>query len=82
MTPDELTQLIANGETLTVEFKSDSARLGDTDLLEAVVCLANTSGGTLLIGVENKFSASGCKCFTVGEYIDIAINNKCSHHQE
>ncbi len=56
MTPDELTQLIANGETLTVEFKSDSAwlsdkhSLSDKDLLEAVVCLANTSGGILLIG--------------------------------
>ena len=59
MTPDELTQLIANGETLTVEFKSDSARLGDTDLLEAVVCLANTSGGTLLIGVENDGQITG-----------------------
>ena len=59
MTPDELTQLIANGETLTEEFKSDSARLGDTDLLEAVVCLANTSGGTLLIGVENDGQITG-----------------------
>ncbi|WP_413173465.1 RNA-binding domain-containing protein [Anabaena azotica] len=65
MTPDELTQLIANGETLTVEFKSDSAwlsdkhSLSDKDLLEAVVCLANTSGGTLLIGVENDGKITG-----------------------
>ncbi|MCE2903917.1 MAG: putative DNA binding domain-containing protein, partial [Anabaena sp. CoA2_C59] len=59
MTPDELTQLIANGETLTVEFKSDSAYLSDKDLLEAVVCLANTSGGTLLIGVENDGKITG-----------------------
>ncbi|QYX30096.1 RNA-binding domain-containing protein [Sphaerospermopsis torques-reginae] len=59
MTPDELTQLIADGETLTVEFKSDSACLSDQDLLEALVCLANTSGGTLLIGVENNGQITG-----------------------
>lgn len=53
MTKDELDKLIAGGETLTVEFKSDVKRLSDRDLVEAVVALANTEGGWLLLGVED-----------------------------
>jgi ATP-dependent DNA helicase RecG len=44
---------------LTIEFKSDSACLSDQDLLEAVVSFANSSGGTLLIGVENDGKITG-----------------------
>lgn len=46
-------------ESLTVEFKSDVKRLEDTDLVEAVVGLANTRGGELYIGVENDGTISG-----------------------
>ena len=53
MTADELKKLIAGGETLTVEFKSDRKGLPDRDLIEAVVALANTEGGVLLLGVED-----------------------------
>lgn len=46
--------LLAAGETLEVEFKSDHRRqLGPEEIYENVVCLANTQGGVLLIGVEN-----------------------------
>ena len=45
MTVEELGKLIAGGETLTVEFKSDRKGLPDRDLIEAVVALANTEGG-------------------------------------
>lgn len=51
MTPEILRKLIAEGETLTVEFKSDCKPLSDNDLVDAVVCLAN--GGKLVIGVED-----------------------------
>jgi hypothetical protein len=34
-------------ETLTIEFKRDTQRLSDDDLVEALVCLANTEGGEL-----------------------------------
>ena len=51
MTEQTLRDLIARGETLTVEFKSDHGPLPDTHSIEAVVCLANGQGGTLLIGV-------------------------------
>lgn len=46
-------RLLDGGETFTVEFKSDQGDdpLNDTDVVEAVACLANGDGGYLLIGV-------------------------------
>ena len=46
-------------ETLTIEFKRDTQRLSDDDLVEALVCLANTDGGELWLGVEDDGTASG-----------------------
>jgi len=59
MNQEELCALIAAGETLTVEFKSDQGPLPDSDLLETVVCLANAQGGTLLVGVEDDGRVTG-----------------------
>lgn len=49
-------ELISQGETYRVEFKSDTS---DDELAEAVVCLANGDGGWLLIGVANDGSVDG-----------------------
>jgi len=46
-------------ETLTVEFKSDRRKLPDTDLIEALVCLANAEGGELWLGVEDDGTPTG-----------------------
>ena len=46
-------------ETLTIEFKSDRKKLSDTDLIEALVCLANAEGGELWLGVEDDSTPSG-----------------------
>jgi len=46
-------------ESLTVEFKSDRKRLSDDDLVEALVCLANTEGGELWLGVEDDGTPTG-----------------------
>ncbi|MDZ4187584.1 MAG: ATP-binding protein, partial [Hydrogenophaga sp.] len=51
--------LLPAAESLTVEFKSDRKRLPDTELVEALVCLANTEGGTLWLGVEDDGQATG-----------------------
>jgi hypothetical protein len=59
MTPEELRSLIAGGESLTVEFKGDQGPLSDADLIEAVICLANGPGGTLLIGAEDDGRVTG-----------------------
>ncbi len=55
-------QLVAGGESLTVEFKGESrAPLSDTDLVEAAVCLANGRGGHLIVGVEDDGHVSGAR---------------------
>ena len=48
-----MTPVLPSAESLTVEFKSDRKRLPDSDLVEAIVCLANAECGTLWLGVEN-----------------------------
>jgi ATP-dependent DNA helicase RecG len=50
---------IPQQESLIVEFKSDRSCLSDGDLVAAVVCLANTEGGLLYIGVEDDGSITG-----------------------
>ena len=54
-----LRQLLNGGENLTVEFKSDP--INDTQLVEAVVCMANGSGGHVLIGVDDDGIPQGTK---------------------
>ncbi len=65
MTPERLQALIAGGETLAVEFKGEAAApLGDRELVETVVCLANRSDdgpGWLLVGVEDDGRVSGAR---------------------
>ncbi|MDU2064484.1 MAG: putative DNA binding domain-containing protein [Sporomusaceae bacterium] len=60
-----VTEIIASGESLSVEFKSDRSGaegkrcLEDNTIFEEVVALANTQGGFLLIGVEDDKTISG-----------------------
>jgi ATP-dependent DNA helicase RecG len=60
--PERVGQVIRSipqRESLTVEFKSDVVRLSDKDLVAAVVCLANTDGGELYVGVEDDGQITG-----------------------
>lgn len=53
---------IRAGESLRVEFKGEQrAPLSDREIYEVVVCLANTEGGVLLIGVEKDGRATGAR---------------------
>lgn len=65
VTSEEAQALIRQGETLNVEFKGEGSRpLNDTDLVEAVVCLANRQGhewGYLFVGVEDDGSVTGAR---------------------
>ena len=65
MTPENLERLIAEGETLNVEFKGEErSPLNDRDLVEAVVCLANRSGigpSWLFIGIEDDGHITGAR---------------------
>lgn len=47
----EVRSLIVGGESLTVEFKT---KADATELVEAVVCLANADGGRVLVGIDEK----------------------------
>lgn len=63
-TLDEATisELIANGESVDVEFKGDHPKLSDGKLAETVACLANRPGdsaGYLFVGVENNRRVTG-----------------------
>ena len=51
MDPAELRSLLTGGESRTVEYNRQA---NDTELVEAVVCLANGSGGHLLVGVDDS----------------------------
>lgn len=51
--------LLPKKETLEIEFKSDLKKLSDTDLIDAVVALANTSGGDIYLGVEDDGTPTG-----------------------
>jgi ATP-dependent DNA helicase RecG len=46
----EIEELIAGGESLTVEFKT---QINDRELTRAAACMANGSGGVLLVGVDD-----------------------------
>jgi ATP-dependent DNA helicase RecG len=58
---EQLEALIAAGESLRVEFKSDRQQISDGAIHEEVVALANTEGGVLLIGVEDDGTVTGAK---------------------
>lgn len=55
----EIKTILDKGETLSVEFKSDVKGLPDRDLVAAVVALANTEGGLILLGVEDDGTVTG-----------------------
>ncbi len=54
-----MARTIPDKETLTVEFKSDLKKYGDSDLFDDVVAFANTDGGNLYLGVEDDGSITG-----------------------
>lgn len=60
VTPSELIDIIAAGESFTVEFKrGQRAAISDNDVVDAVICLANGDGGHLLLGIEDDGAISG-----------------------
>ncbi|HIY52026.1 MAG TPA: putative DNA binding domain-containing protein [Candidatus Olsenella avicola] len=50
---------LPKSETLTVEFKSDLERLSDSEIIDTVVALSNTEGGSLYLGVEDDGTPTG-----------------------
>lgn len=46
-------------EDLVVEFKSDLKKYSDTDLVDEIVGMTNTKGGTMYLGVEDDGQITG-----------------------
>lgn len=61
MTVEELEKLIASGESVDKEFKSDRRQISDNEIYEEVVAMANTQRGVILIGVEDDGRVTGAK---------------------
>jgi ATP-dependent DNA helicase RecG len=71
MAEDDLRRLVAAGERFDVAFRGEEqAPLDDRELVEAVVCLANGRGGTLLVGVEGDGRITGARP-RHGSYTDL-----------
>jgi ATP-dependent DNA helicase RecG len=51
--------ILASGESLMVEFKSDIRSISDKELVAAIVALANTEGGELYLGIEDNGKVTG-----------------------
>ncbi|WP_347238318.1 crosslink repair DNA glycosylase YcaQ family protein [Dietzia sp. B19] len=54
----DIETILAEGESLTIEFKS---QIFDKELVKAVSCMSNSQGGTLLIGVEDDGTVCGAR---------------------
>ena len=50
---------IPEKESLIIEFKSDLKLLSDSELVEAIIGMTNTDGGTLYLGVEDNGDITG-----------------------
>src|SRR5918992_3130675 len=62
LTSDQLRDVVAEGEQLDVEFFGEErSALSDSDLVEAVSCLANARGGLVLVGVEDDGRVTGAR---------------------
>ncbi|WP_394281762.1 RNA-binding domain-containing protein [Corynebacterium sp.] len=65
MSNAEIRELIAGGQTLTTAFarRSSPAYINERGVIEQLTCLANGEGGTLLIGVNQDGTVTGCYPF-------------------
>jgi len=62
LTDAELRRLLETGEQFTTEFIAEvDEPLGDEQLVDAVVCLANGHGGVVLVGVADDGTVKGAR---------------------
>ena len=57
LTTEELDELIIMGESETVEFRKSFAQINQ--IAKDIVAMANTSGGTIIVGVTDNFAIRG-----------------------
>lgn len=70
----ELLEIISNGESSKIEFKTDDVH--PTVLSEEIVAFANFEGGTIIIGVDDSGELKGCTRADIEEFVvNICRNN-------
>lgn len=75
MTDLQVLELIAQGESGTLEFKRDTLR--PEQLAKEIVAFANQKGGTILLGVEDDGSISGIRRPRLQEWL---MDSVCGRH--
>jgi ATP-dependent DNA helicase RecG len=76
MDAEALRQRLGGGENLTIEFKV--ASIHPDDLAASLVAFANTSGGEIIFGVNDKGEIVGLENIdTLGKFIDNVSRDKC-----
>lgn len=74
-----LQSLIAAGETLPVEFKSD---VNDNELVETVIRVANGQGDALLVGVHDDGRETAELCKLSAEQASPLLRGLAAEHSE
>lgn len=74
MKQNELLEIIKNGESSKIEFKTDEVHANT--LAEEIVAFANFEGGTILIGVDDSGVLAGCSREDIEKFIvNVCRNN-------
>ena len=74
MLKTQLLEIISNGESSGIEFKSDNIR--PEQLATEVVAMANLRGGMILLGVEDDGSISGVKRKNLEQWVMNVFHQK------
>ncbi len=67
MKRDELIEIIQNGESSKIEFKTEDVHINS--LAEEIVAFANLDGGIVLIGVDDSGEIKGCERKKFEEFV-------------
>ncbi|CAN2050318.1 Transcriptional regulator [Candidatus Magnetomoraceae bacterium gMMP-13] len=74
MKKNELLEIILNGESSTIEFKTEDVH--PSSLAEEIVAFANFEGGLILIGVDDSGEIIGCSRKDIEEFVvNVCRNN-------
>jgi ATP-dependent DNA helicase RecG len=82
MTPEELEKRLRLGEDAVTEFKSvllNSHKVDPKDIARAIVALANTKGGHLLLGVEDDGTVTGAGTLEQVDELMRQVSDVCSN---
>src|ERR1700726_333147 len=73
-TRTDLIEIISNGESSGVEFKRDVVQ--NHDLAKELVAFSNLEGGSVLLGIEDDGSVSGCTRPDIEEWVMTTCRDK------